>query len=361
MRQVGVFRRIDARRSHATGCDRQRGRQRLPHRHARIDADDAAAPGDTSTTDGADTGDAADATGDGDGLGPPYPIVLAHGFFGTDTFAGLDFATYFFGVKADLQAHGEALVFTPAVEPFANSIVRGDQLLAHIKAIAAQTGHRKVVLIGHSQGGLDARRVATLRPDLVAAVVTFSTPHQGSTVADVALGLAPWPLAQSVVDALVSFAGVGVWKSMTGQSSVSKAVAQLTVEGMKAFNAQHPKMPGVAYYSLTGRSAHALAIAECQPDLPVPFIMKWNSATDPLDAAFWATQQVIDGGLLKSLPHDGLVRVLDARFGVFLGCVPADHLDEMGQVLGDKPGLLNPFDHKELYRELVQWLRQAGY
>ncbi len=313
----------------------------------------------------ADAADIADVAGDGlasggGAIGPPYPVVLAHGFFGTDTFAGLAFATYFFGVKADLQAHGEALTFTPAVEPFASSTVRGDQLLTQVKAILAQTGHRKVVLIGHSQGGLDARRVATLRPDLVAAVVTFSTPHKGSAVADVALGLAPWPLAQSVVDALVSFAGVGVWKSMTGQSSVSKAVAQLTVEGMKAFNAQHPMMPGVAYYSLAGRSAHALAIAECQPDLPAPFVMKWNTSTDPLDAAFWATQQVIDGGLLKALPHDGLVRVQDARFGVFLGCVPADHLDEMGQIFGDKPGLLNPFDHKQFYRELVQWLRQQG-
>jgi hypothetical protein len=27
------------------------------------------------------------------------------------------------------------------------------------------------------------------------------------------------------------------------------------------------------------------------------------------------------------------------------GCVPADHLDEIGHLLGDHPGLGNDFDH----------------
>ena len=37
-------------------------------------------------------------------LGPPYPIVLAHGFFGFEQFAGVDFATYFYGVKDYLSS-----------------------------------------------------------------------------------------------------------------------------------------------------------------------------------------------------------------------------------------------------------------
>src|SRR5688572_4187672 len=34
----------------------------------------------------------------------PYPIVLAHGFFGFEEFAGVDFVTYFYGVREDLAA-----------------------------------------------------------------------------------------------------------------------------------------------------------------------------------------------------------------------------------------------------------------
>src|SRR5262245_21836505 len=89
-------------------------------------------------------------------LGPPYPIVLAHGFFGFENFAGIDAITYFYGVKDELAKNGETLVFTPAVDPFNDSKTRGAQLLAEIEKILAQTGHAKVNLIGHSQGGLDA-------------------------------------------------------------------------------------------------------------------------------------------------------------------------------------------------------------
>ncbi|HZO13978.1 MAG TPA: triacylglycerol lipase, partial [Polyangiaceae bacterium] len=79
-------------------------------------------------------------------LGPPYPIVLAHGFFGFEDFAGLDFVNYFYGVKEHLSEHGEKLVFTPDVDPFNSSVHRGAQLAAEVQDILAVTGHEKVIL-----------------------------------------------------------------------------------------------------------------------------------------------------------------------------------------------------------------------
>jgi triacylglycerol lipase len=294
-------------------------------------------------------------------LGPPYPIVLAHGFFGADSFAGIGFATYFYGVREDLLAHGETHVTTPAVDPFQSSPYRGAQLQKAIEDLLAQTGHAKVVLIGHSQGGLDARWVAAQRPDLVAAVVTFSTPHQGTPVADAALGLMPWKGAQKLVDSLLQFVGKPVWSEVDGQTSLAQSMQQLSTPAMKEFNATVKDQPGVAYYSLAGRSALALAKSECQPQVAVPFAQKYDKKVDTLDAMLWATREVVDGGLFKAIPHDGLVRVADARWGTFLGCVPADHLDEIGHLFGDPPGIGNPFDHKAFYRELVAWLRGQGY
>ena len=85
-------------------------------------------------------------------LGPPYPIVLAHGFFGFEDFAGAGYVSYFYNLKEALAESGET-VFTPSVDPFNSSEVRGAQLLARIEQVLAATGHEKVNIIAHSQGG----------------------------------------------------------------------------------------------------------------------------------------------------------------------------------------------------------------
>jgi hypothetical protein len=60
-------------------------------------------------------------------------------------------------------------------------------------------------------------------------------------------------------------------------------------------------------------------------------------------------------------PNDGLVSVKSARApeSIFLGCVPADHFDEMGQLADFGPGLISGFDHKELYRRIVENARSV--
>jgi triacylglycerol lipase len=54
------------------------------------------------------------------------------------------------------------------------------------------------------------------------------------------------------------------------------------------------------------------------------------------------------------------VRVADAKWGKFLGCVPADHLDEIGHLFGDSPGVGNGWKHRELYASLIAYLRAQG-
>jgi triacylglycerol lipase len=73
-----------------------------------------------------------------------------------------------------------------------------------------------------------------------------------------------------------------------------------------------------------------------------------------------AVTEAFVGGAFNAHPNDGLVRAEDARFGVFLGCIPADHFDEIGHLVGDRPGLGNDFDHLVFYRELVRWIRARG-
>ena len=181
-------------------------------------------------------GESSDAAGDSavPKLGPPYPIVLAHGFFGFEAFAGLDAIRYFFGVKDELAKNGETLVFTPAVDPFNDSKTRGAQLLAEIQKILEQTGYEKVNIIGHSQGGLDARVVAHDRPDLVASVTTIATPHYGTPLADVIIDAVSDPNAQQLIDWFVKQIGYALYDTTGEKTSLWKPLELFSKSGIDA-------------------------------------------------------------------------------------------------------------------------------
>lgn len=292
------------------------------------------------------------------GSGPPYPFVLAHGFFGFENFAGLDFETYFFNVKTYLASHGE-VVDTPAVDPFNDSDYRGAQLLVAVQAFLAQTGAAKVNIIGHSQGGLDARVVANLRPDLVASVVTISTPHDGSPVGDVAMKLLADPNSQAIVDELTQLIGGPLYDTVGNATSLTKALYLFSQPGITAFNKAHPDSPGIFYASIGGRSSLRGNDEDCTGDVAQPFITSWYGTLDPLNPLFDAFAILLAGD--QDYVNDGLVRAKDARRGQFWGCLPADHVDEIGQILGENPGLGNDWKYLTFYSQVIAYMRSQGF
>jgi triacylglycerol lipase len=293
-------------------------------------------------------------------LGPPYPIVLAHGFFGFENFAGTDFLTYFYQVKEHLASEGE-LVYTPAVDPFNDSDFRGAQLVESIEAILAETGHEKVNIIGHSQGGLDARAVAAMRPDLVASVVTVATPHGGSPVADIVLELVSDPNAQEILAELIKIIGAPLYDKIGEETDVIKPLKLFSKPGIEEFNQKHPDQPGVFYASVGGRTDYKLHGPDCVADVELQFIKDYENTLDPVDTLMSVTEAAIDGGFGDPFPNDGLVRVVDSKRGEFWGCVPADHLDEVGQLFGDSAGSGNKWNYLQFYSGVVRELRQRGY
>jgi triacylglycerol lipase len=327
---------VDAAAQDDGGATRDAGRIRLP---------DASRP----RTDGGT-----------EGTGPPYPMVLAHGFFGFEDFAGVGFITYFYGVKDELASRGETQVYTPAVDPFNDSETRGEALLAHVERILAETGAEKVNLIGHSQGGLDSRYVAHQRPELVASVTTFATPHRGTPIADVVLQLVDDDRFRSLADQLVQLIGAALWDAAGDETSVFASLRQLSTPGADAFNALYTNQPGIAYYSITGRTDRSDGGIDCMVADAPPFIGRYRRTLDPVEPLLDIPEQIVDGGS-ADVANDGLVRVHDARWGRFLGCVPADHFDEIGQLFGDGPGWGNDFDHLLFYAELIEWLRAQGF
>lgn len=127
------------------------------------------------------------------------PIILVHGIARFDILrefianefqlpsGGLDDELqYFKNIVSYLASNGFSLVFQKNVD-FAGSVnLRAEQLQKHVNDITNQTGAKKVHLIAHSMGGLDARRmIVDLNGSVsVASLTTIGTPHLGTALAD---------------------------------------------------------------------------------------------------------------------------------------------------------------------------------
>ena len=176
-------------------------------------------------------------------------IVLAHGILGFGHSVPIPpFINYFNGVASHLRRKGHVVA-----EPMANSIgsiaQRGSQLAA---AILALPPGRKVHILAHSMGGLDARHAITKGRGVsarVATLVTIGTPHRGSPVAD-AVADRTHPLAAAIppvlVDQLQTNAG---------------GLENLTTEFAGRFDDDTRDVAGVRYMNVAGdasRGGHEL-------------------------------------------------------------------------------------------------------
>jgi triacylglycerol esterase/lipase EstA (alpha/beta hydrolase family) len=273
-----------------------------------------------------------------------YPIVLLHGMGGTDSFLGL--FEYYLGVAGAMTAAGFE-VYATVVDPLASSDVRAAQLAPQLERILAETGAARLNLIGHSQGGIDGRALIVQQGfgDRIASLTTLSTPHAGVPLADVLAGLVD---SSSIGQALLDEVG-GIYGQILGRSadqSFSSALREVGERYILAeFNPRHPDDPRVAYFSWAGRTC-ALTELACRDELR-------GELVNPLLAPSYRALQLV--GVAQS---DGLVGVESARWGEFLGVLPADHLAEVGLRV-DSPR--ERWDHLEFFVNEGERLFAAGF
>lgn len=114
------------------------------------------------------------------------PIVLAHGLFGFSRigFGPLTLTSYFRGIPQVLRDAGNR-VLTTRVHPIASIDFRAQRLGFRIDTYFPD---EPVHVIGHSMGGLDARRLLAMPGwrDRILSLTTIATPHTGSILADFA-------------------------------------------------------------------------------------------------------------------------------------------------------------------------------
>jgi triacylglycerol esterase/lipase EstA (alpha/beta hydrolase family) len=272
-----------------------------------------------------------------------YPLFLMHGMAGTD--AWLNVVTYWFGIVPHLEGLGYRVI-APAVDPFQGPEDRSRQWREHLDSLLAEGTARRVHVSGHSQGGLDARWVAThLDPDhTIASVTTVSAPHRGTAVTDVLLGLVEDRLiTEWVLDELAN--AYADWVGAPSEQHLMEQLTAMSRPGMEAFNAEVPDREDIPYFSWAGRTCAVL-------DLLCQVGNGGEAVFIPLATTFWVLQ-IFEG------ESDGLVSIESARWGTFLGLLPADHMNEVGHLVGETaPG----FNHLEFWaseaERLAVWERE---
>ncbi len=283
-----------------------------------------------------------------------YPLVLAHGMGGFTSIAGLSLTQYFYGINADLAANG-GRVFATQVASFDSSYVRGEQLLNQVQQIAAITGSPKVNIIGHSQGTLDARYVAGVRPDLVASVTGVGGPNLGSPVADTVKKISNIPLLGTVVLTPVVSTAVNALFTLLditsgqrySQSSIN-GMNQLTTSGAAAFNAQFPN--GIPIEGVCGQGRFAVNGIRYYSWGGTGHLTNLLDVTDPL--------LLLTGALIPGA-NDGLVGQCSSHLGLVIrDNYNQNHVDEVNLILGlASDDEVSPV---VLYRQQANRLKNVG-
>jgi len=112
------------------------------------------------------------------------PVLLIHGFFCN--------GAYWLPMKRYLQKQGLTHIFTLNLEPvFADINQFAQQVAEKVSEIRAITGAEKVILVGHSMGGLVSRAYLYQLGGhaFVEKLITLGSPHQGTVLANLIGGM----------------------------------------------------------------------------------------------------------------------------------------------------------------------------
>lgn len=224
-----------------------------------------------------------------------YPLVFVHGLFMRDDPGGC------WGCIPHFLRCGGAAVFFGGQDAVGSIETNALQLKQRICSILEQTGAKKVNLIAHSKGGLDARyMISNLNMHAsVASLTTIATPHRGTEAADIPLRW-PWMLRGLTVSFL------NRWFRSMGDASpnVYAALTELTPDFCKRFNRHVPNHPEVSYQSYGCRMS--CAGSDWRLFLPYALILRKSRDNDGLvspESAAWAYYKGLVTGSVKGVSH----------------------------------------------------------
>lgn len=242
-----------------------------------------------------------------------YAIVLAHGLDGSA-------ASFDPTIVAAIESLGH-VVYRSQVTGVESVAVRAAELGPQIDKVLTSTGAAKVHIIAHSMGGLDARYMISKLgyAGKVASLTTISTPHRGSPLADVALGLTE----SSILSESEAFDAILEVLGETNRAALDRALVDLSETQAATFNAQVLDAPAVKYQSFAGFSTPG------QVDNDNALTMCGPTMTPGETQTLLVLAQPLVANGFDRIPNDAVVSIPSAQWGTFQGCIAADHLSEI--------------------------------
>ncbi|HMR08868.1 MAG TPA: hypothetical protein PKA88_23975, partial [Polyangiaceae bacterium] len=302
-----------------------------------------------------------------------YPIILAHGF-NTSTTNFWRFNDVDLALAADGHgAQGPSTlgnVILGSVPPFDTPEVRAGFLEKQMDELLAQTGASKVNLICFSAGGPDCRYLASPgglnRGDQIASITTISSPHRGSYVADVASKALPGSDKSKAVDFLATLYGK-TFSEVADDSHIVAAFEAMSEKNSATFNQTITDHPSVQYASWAGVSfvgglphpKPSKVTDACRNEAGEVKTLWHEERRDRMDPLLVGGAVFVAHGT-ELRPNDGVSTVESAKWGDFRGCIPADHLDQVGQINDERPNKHTGFDYIRFYRNLAFDLAARG-
>lgn len=274
-----------------------------------------------------------------------YPIVLIPGLVGFDN--ALNLVLYWPDVVAEIERSG-GKAYVLETNMLGSSYQRGETVIKQLEELKATYGHQRFNLVGHSNGGLDSRYVAGVRPDLAASVTTLGSPSEPELITT-----APLILNKPETVKVINFLGRTLaWLSTNNYSVDSEsAFSFFTKEGLTKFNQQFPQ---------------ALPTSFCGEGANIEFIdghavryYSWmgnkvvSNWLDPGELMHIVVGKTVEG------PDDGFVNQCGAHFGsVIRDNYQLNHMDYANLFFG----LTNPWETspKTLIRTHANRLKNAG-
>ena len=246
--------------------------------------------------------------------------------------AGLRRGGHFRDAAEALRQRG-VRAYAPNVAPYNTVAARSEMWIRRIDHVIAESRAAKVNLVAHSMGGLDARWMISHHGlgNRVASLVTISTPHRGSSLAEYILG-SPDRIRNWLTD-VANWMGTQVVDD--GDADFRTALAELTPSNVvDNFNTAAPDDERVKYWSYAGVAGRG-----CEHSTN-PFLRLFNNYLYDREGV-----------------NDGMVSVQSARWGDYLGEVSADHAQQIGASFPGSSG----FSPSEFYASVADLLANHDF
>lgn len=258
-----------------------------------------------------------------------HPVLLCHGY---GAIASLVKPSPLYDVAMLMRRHNVP-AFAPNIVPYATIETRAARWVRIIQKLTEQHPFEKLNIIAHSMGGLDMRFALSQlnAAPHVASFTTISTPHRGTSLAELALNTPAG--IRDKIGQFLDWMGDRVYPS--SKSDALGSVEQLTRRYItETFNPKVPDLESIPYYS------YSAAVGK-GTDHPINMVSRYQNS-------HIYEQEGI---------NDGMVSVASATWGEHIDTGHLTHLEQMN--LGVKEERRPHFE--AFWLDVLQTLKQKGH